>query len=119
MFPTLAGKSGAEKSGLSMQFKRISWNAGVDILRQSTISARSVTKFTFVSRSLQFTVSNAALANAGSVCRSRQRLIRHSSVEMNRLCTHPTLGSEAQGCCCVIARHSNSREVGLRARVNL
>jgi integrase len=90
VFPTLAGKSGAGKSGLSMQFKRIMERAGIRgrILRQSTGEGRSQSSLSFHSLRHSF---NAALANAGVGVEMRQELIGHSSVEMNRLYTHPDI----------------------------
>ena len=63
VFPTLAGKSGAGKSGLSMQFKRIMDRACIRgrILRQSTGEGRSQSSLSFHSLRHSF---NAALANA-------------------------------------------------------
>jgi integrase len=90
VFPTLAGKSGAGKSGLSMQFKRMMERAGIRgrILRQSTGEGRSQSSLSFHSLRHSF---NAALANAGVGVEMRQELIGHSSVEMNRLYTHPDI----------------------------
>jgi integrase len=90
VFPTLAGKSGAGKSGLSMQFKRIMEGADIRgrILRQSTGEGRSQSSLSFHSLRHSF---NAALANAGVGVEMRQELIGHSSVEMNRLYTHPDI----------------------------
>jgi Site-specific recombinase XerD len=58
------------------------------ILRQSTGEGRSQSSLSFHSLRHSF---NAALANAGVGVEMRQELIGHSSVEMNRLYTHPDI----------------------------
>jgi integrase len=90
VFPTLAGKSGAGKSGLSMQFKRIMEHAGVRsrILRKAEGAGRSQSSLSF--HSLRHTF-NAALANAGAPVKFRQKLTGHTSPEMNAIYTHHTL----------------------------
>ena len=90
VFPTLAGKSGAGKSGLSMQFKRIMDRAGIQgrILRQATGAGRSQSSLSF--HSLRHTF-NAALANAGVSVEIRQKLTGHTSPEMNAIYTHHEL----------------------------
>ncbi len=90
VFPTLAGKSGAGRSGLSMAFKRIMERAKIKgrLLRDATGEGRSQSSLSFHSLRHSF---NAALANAGVGVEMRQELIGHSSLEMNRLYTHPDM----------------------------
>jgi integrase len=90
VFPTLAGKAGGGKSGLSMQFKRIMERAGIRgrILREASGEGHSQSSLSFHSLRHSF---NAALANAGVGVEMRQELIGHSSLEMNRLYTHPDM----------------------------
>ena len=90
VFPSLAGKSGAEKSGLSMQFKRIMERAGIRgrTLREAAGAGRSQSSLTF--HSLRHTF-NAALANAGVSVEIRQKLTGHTSPEMNAIYTHHEL----------------------------
>jgi integrase len=90
VFPTLAGKSGAGKSGLSMQFKRIMERAGIRgrVLREAAGAGRSQSSLSF--HSLRHTF-NAALANAGVAVEIRQKLTGHTSPEMNAVYTHHDL----------------------------
>jgi len=90
VFPSLAGKSGSGKSGLSMAFKRIMDRAKIKgrILREATGEGRSQSSLSFHSLRHSF---NAALANAGVGVEMRQELIGHASIEMNRHYTHPNL----------------------------
>jgi integrase len=90
VFPTLAGKSGAGKSGLSMQFKRIMERAGIRgrLLREAAGAGRSQSSLSF--HSLRHTF-NAALANAGVSVEIRQKLTGHTSPEMNAVYTHHEL----------------------------
>jgi integrase len=90
VFPTLAGKSGAGKSGLSMQFKRIMERAGIRgrLLREAAGAGRSQSSLSF--HSLRHTF-NAALANAGIPVEIRQKLTGHTSAEMNAVYTHHEL----------------------------
>jgi integrase len=90
VFPTLAGKSGAGKSGLSMQFKRIMERAGIRgrVLREAVGAGRSQSSLSF--HSLRHTF-NAALANAGVAVEIRQKLTGHASPEMNAQYTHHEL----------------------------
>ena len=90
VFPALAGKSGAGKSGLSMQFKRIMERAGIRgrILREAVGAGRSQSSLSF--HSLRHTF-NAALANAGVAVEIRQKLTGHASAEMNAQYTHHEL----------------------------
>ena len=90
VFPTLAGKSGAGKSGLSMQFIRIMERAGIRgrALREAAGAGRSQSSLSF--HSLRHTL-NAALANAGVPVEIRQKLTGHTSAEMNAIYTHHEL----------------------------
>jgi integrase len=90
VFPTLAGKSGSGKSGLSMAFKRIMHKAGIKgrVLREANGAGRSQSSLSFHSLRHSF---NTALANAGVGVELRQELIGHSSLEMNKLYTHPDI----------------------------
>jgi integrase len=90
VFPTLAGKSGSGKSGLSMAFRRIMDKAGIKgrMLREANGAGRSQSSLSFHSLRHSF---NAALANAGVGVEMRQELIGHSSLEMNKLYTHPDI----------------------------
>ena len=90
VFRTLAGKSGAGKSGLSMQFRRIMERADIRgrILREAAGAGRSQSSLSF--HSLRHTF-NAALANAGVAVEIRQKLTGHSSAEMNAQYTHHEL----------------------------
>ncbi len=90
VFPALVGQAGAGRSGLSLQFKRIMERAGIRgrILRESTGAGHSQSSLTFHSLRHSF---NSALADAGVGVEMRQELIGHSSLEMNRLYTHPDM----------------------------
>jgi len=90
VFPTLAGKSGSGKSGLSMAFKRIMERAGIKgrLLREANGAGRSQSSLSF--HSLRHTF-NAALANAGVAVEIRQKLTGHTSAEMNAIYTHHEL----------------------------
>jgi integrase len=90
VFPTLAGKAGSGKSGLSMTFKRIMDRAGIKgrLLREANGAGRSQSSLSFHSLRHSF---NAALANAGVGVELRQELTGHSSPEMNKNYTHPDI----------------------------
>jgi integrase len=90
VFPTLAGKSGSGKSGLSMAFKRIMERANIRgrLLREANGPGRSQSSLSF--HSLRHTF-NAALANAGVPVEIRQKLTGHASAEMNAIYTHHEL----------------------------
>jgi integrase len=90
IFPTLAGKSGGGKSGLSMAFKRIMEHAKVKgrLLRDATGAGRSQSSLSFHSLRHSF---NSAMANAGVAPEVRQKLTGHSSADMNRVYTHHEL----------------------------
>jgi integrase len=87
VFPTLAGKSGAGKSGLSMQFKRIMDAANIKgrLLREANGEGRSQSSLSFHSLRHGFV---SAMANAGVAQELRQKLTGHASVEMNAQYTH-------------------------------
>jgi integrase len=90
VFPTLAGKSGSGKSGLSMAFKRIMERANIRgrLMREANGAGRSQSSLSF--HSLRHTF-NAALANAGVPVEIRQKLTGHASAEMNAIYTHHEL----------------------------
>jgi integrase len=90
VFSTLVDKSGAGKSGLSMQFKRIMERAGIRgrMLREAVGAGRSQSSLSF--HSLRHTF-NAALANASVAVEIRQKLTGHASAEMNAQYTHHEL----------------------------
>jgi integrase len=90
VFPSLAGKSGAGKSGLSMAFKRIMERAGIQgrILRERNGEGRSQSSLSFHSLRHSF---NSALANAGVDQEIRQKLTGHASAQMNEIYTHREL----------------------------
>jgi integrase len=90
VFPTLAGKAGSGKSGLSMAFKRIMDRAGIKgrLLREANGAGRSQSSLSFYSLRHSF---NAALANAGVGVELRQELTGHSSPQMNKNYTHPDI----------------------------
>jgi integrase len=90
VFPGLAGKSGAGKSGLSMQFKRIMERAKIKgrLLREANGAGRSQSSLSFHSLRHSF---NSAMANAGVSSEVRQKLTGHSSAKMNAQYTHHEL----------------------------
>jgi len=87
VFPTLAGKAGGGKSGLSMAFKRIMERGKIKgrLLRDATGEGRSQSSLSFHSLRHSF---NSALANAGVSQEIRQKLTGHASAEMNAIYTH-------------------------------
>lgn len=87
IFPTLAGKAGGGKSGLSSQFKKIMAKAGVSgrTLRKANGAGRTASSLTFHSLRHSF---NSAMANAGVSQEMRQKLTGHASKEMNDRYTH-------------------------------
>src|SRR6266550_3934790 len=87
VFPTLAGKSGGGKSGLSMAFKRIMERAKIKgrLLREANGAGRSQSSLSFHSLRHSF---NSAMANAGVLSEVRQKLTGHSSAKMNAQYTH-------------------------------
>jgi integrase len=90
VFPSLAGKRGGGKTGLSMTFRRIMDAAGIKgrLLREANGAGKSRSSLSFHSLRHSF---NSALANAGVGVELRQELIGHSSLEMNRLYSHPSI----------------------------
>jgi integrase len=90
VFPTLAGKAGGGKSGLSMSFKRIMERANIKgrLLREATGEGRSQSSLSFHSLRHSF---NSALANAGVAVEIRQKLTGHASAGMNAQYTHHEL----------------------------
>lgn len=91
LFPSLAGKSGSGKSGLSMAFKRIMSKAGVEagIARLSSgAKGRSFSLRSFHSLRHSFV---SALANSGVSSELRRRLSGHASEEMHAVYTHHEL----------------------------
>jgi integrase len=90
VFPSLAGKAGGGKSGLSMAFKRIMERAGIQgrLLRERNGEGRSQSSLSFHSLRHSF---NSALANAGVDQEIRQKLTGHASVVMNEVYTHREL----------------------------
>lgn len=87
VFPTLAGKAGSGKSGLSMSFKRIMERAKIKgrLLRDATGEGRSQSSLSFHSLRHSF---NSALADAGVDVEVRQKLTGHASAKMNQHYTH-------------------------------
>jgi integrase len=90
VFPALAGKTGAGKSGLSMQFRRIMEQAGIKgrLLREACGAGRSQSSLSFHPLRHSF---NSALANADVSQEIRQKLTGHASVQMNEVYTHREL----------------------------
>jgi integrase len=90
VFPSLAGKSGGGKSGLSMAFKRIMERANIRgrILRERNGAGRSQSSLSFHSLRHSF---NSALANADVPQEIRQKLTGHASAAMNEVYTHREL----------------------------
>jgi integrase len=87
VFPTVAGKSGGGKSGLSMAFKRIMERAKIKgrLLREANGAGRSQSSLSFHSLRHSF---NSAMANAGVSSEVRQKLTGHASAKMNAQYTH-------------------------------
>jgi integrase len=102
VFPTLAGKSGGGKSGLSMAFKRIMERAKIKgrLLREANGAGRSQSSLSFHSLRHSF---NSAMANAGVLSEVRQKLTGHSSAKMNAQYTHHEL-EELRAAIAVIPR---------------
>ena len=90
VFPTLAGKSGGGKSGLSMAFKRIMERAKIKgrLLREANGAGRSQSSLSFHSLRHSF---NSAMANAGVSSEVRQKLTGHATAKMNAQYTHHEL----------------------------
>src|SRR5438874_1001775 len=92
VFPTLAGKAGSGKSGLSMAFKRIMEHAEIKgrLLREANGEGRSQSSLSFHSLRHGFV---SAMANAGVAQELRHKLTGHASAEMNAQYTHHELES--------------------------
>jgi integrase len=95
VFPTLAGKAGGGKSGLSMAFKRIMEHAEIKgrLLREANGEGRSQSSLSVHSLRHGFV---SAMANAGVAQELRQKLTGHASAEMNAQYTHHELERCAQ-----------------------
>lgn len=89
VFRELADKSGAGRSGLSMQFKRIMERAGIRgrIIRECTKGGAGRNQSSLSFHSLRHSY-NSALANAGVSQELRQKLTGHKSAAMNDRYTH-------------------------------
>lgn len=89
VFPSLAGKAGSGRNGLSGQFKRIMDKAGIKgritRTRKEKGAGRTQSSLSFHSLRHSF---NSALANAGVSQETRQKLTGHSSAAMNARYTH-------------------------------
>ena len=92
VFPSLAGKSGAGRSGLSMAFKRIMEKAGITgrILRARAENSAGRTQSSLSFHSLRHSF-NSAMANAGVSQEIRQKLTGHANAKMNTKYTHHEL----------------------------
>jgi integrase len=92
IFPSLAGKTGGGKSGLSMKFRGIMGRAGIvgRVLRQRTENSAGRTQSSLSFHSLRHSF-NSALANAGVAQELRQKLTGHASAAMNAKYTHHEL----------------------------
>ena len=90
VFPSLAGKSGAGKSGLSMQFKKIMEKAKIKgrTLREGKGEGRTTSSLSFHSLRHSF---NSALHAEGVTQETRMKLTGHSSTKMNDGYTHADL----------------------------
>jgi integrase len=88
VFPTLFGKAGGGRSGLSEAFKRIMIKAGIKLkkrLEAAGAAGRGRNELSFHSLRHSF---NSAMANAGVAQEIRQKLTGHKDVDMNKLYTH-------------------------------
>jgi integrase len=87
VFPSLAGKSGSGKSGISMQFKRIMERAGIRgrNLRTGTGRGRNTSSLTL--HSLRDTFISR-LANAGVAEDVRMKIVAHQTKAIHRGYTH-------------------------------
>lgn len=90
VFPTMVGKAGGGKSGLSMAFKRIMEHAEIKgrLLREANGEGRSQSSLSFHSLRHGFV---SAMANAGVTQELRQKLTGHASAQMNAHYTHHEL----------------------------
>jgi integrase len=98
LFPSLAGKAAAGKSGLSMAFKAIMAKAGIKGDTEEAKGEAGRTRNALSFHCLRHSC-NSALANAGVSVEIRQALIGHASMEMNLNYTHREVESlrEAMG----------------------
>ncbi len=87
LFPGLAGKSTAGKSGLSMKFARLMEKAKIagEVDEAGGSKGRKRRSLSFHSLRHSF---NSAMANAGIAVEVRQKLTGHASAEMNAAYTH-------------------------------
>jgi len=92
LFPSLHGASGAGKSGLSSQFKRIMEKAkiGGRILRAATGKGRQQSSLSFHSLRHSFV---SALANAGVAPDLRQKLAGHTDSRSHARYSHHEIGA--------------------------
>jgi len=92
IFPSLTGKTGGGKSGLSMAFRRIMETAGIKgrMLRARSENGAGRTQSSLSFHSLRHSF-NSAMANAGVSQEIRQKLTGHASAEMNKIYTHHEL----------------------------
>ena len=92
LFPSLAGKLAAGKSGLSMAFKAIMAKAGIKGETEEAKGEAGRTRNALSFHCLRHSF-NSALANAGVPVEIRQALAGHASAEMNETYTHRELAS--------------------------
>ena len=92
ILPSLTGKTGGGKSGLSMTFRRIMERAGImgRVLRQREEGSAGRTQSSLSFHSLRHSF-NSALANAGVAQEIRQKLTGHTTAAMNAKYTHHEL----------------------------
>ena len=88
IFPSLAGKITAGKSGLSRGFAAVMKKAGIEGKRLKPGGVRTRSSLSFHSLRHSF---NSAMANAGVAQELRQKLTGHASAEMNAHYTHHEL----------------------------
>lgn len=90
VFPKLANKDTAGKSGLSQTFRRIMQKAGVsgEVITAASGKGRTVTSLSFHSLRHAF---NSTMANAGVAQEVRMKLTGHASEDVNRGYTHHEL----------------------------
>ncbi len=90
LFPSLAGKAAAGKSGLSMAFRAIMEKAGIAGETEEAKGKAGRTRNALSFHCLRHSF-NSALANAGVSVEIRQALAGHASAEMNMNYTHREL----------------------------
>jgi len=90
LFPALAGKAAAGKSGLSMAFSAIMAKAGIEGEKEEAKGKAGRTRNALSFHCLRHSF-NSALANAGVPVEIRQALAGHASAEMNMNYTHREL----------------------------